>query len=406
MRRAVIAVALFAAFCAPGEPKKKSPPAPARAAAQNLLSLNAGAAVVSRTAEAMLDASAVRAIDTDLHTMWVSPPGDPQQTLVFSLPARARIDQVGLRGGSKAELLASAIRVDVSVDGQNFATVATVKPVVSEEPQMTRIPPVEAAYVRFVILGGGAYVQIASVNASGTLLETPKPASMTGCFAINGFPASFVQSGAEVVGQVGAGTRLAIVEGGSDGRFYRFAWVRGLEFGLAAVSITPDGEHVSGIVWHEEAIQQQQFFAADWLGDRVPCDKPAPPAISVFRTYLERFQRFPLFGLRFDETGKLHEEDSAATLSRVTAFLSANPNLPVRFVAHELQHSTPDGNRRIAQARIDSLRAALQKNGVKLANVTFVVLGEEKPRREATIDLTRAMYSSVDLELVARQSAF
>ncbi len=401
MRNAVLATALFAAFCAPREPQKtpSATAAPPAAAAPNLLSLSEGAAVVSRTSEALLDASAVRAIDTDPHTMWVSPPDDPQQTLVFSLPARARIDQIGLRSGSKAEYLANGIRFDLSTDGQNFTPVATITPVVSEAAQMVRIPPTNAAFVRVNVLGAkGTYVQVASVNATGTLIEAPAPA-IGGCFAVNGFHASFVQKGAEVVGEVAGDARSTLVEGGSDGRFFRFAWVRGPEYGLAAVSVTPDGRHLSGIVWHEEALGETQFFAPDWLGDRVSCEKTAPPSVGVFRSYLERFSRFPLFGLRFDGSGRLHEGDSAATLSRVTAFLSANPTLPIRFVAHELLHSTPDENRRIAQARIDSLRAALGKNGVKLANVAFVALGAETPRREATTDLTRAMYSSVDLEV-------
>jgi hypothetical protein len=340
--------------------------------------------------------------------MWVSPPDDPQQTLVFSLPARARIDQIGMRSGSKAEHLASGIRFDLSTDGQNFTPVATITPVVSEAGQMVRIPLTNAAFVRMTVLGAkGTYVQVASVNATGTLIEAPAAAPIDGCFAVNGSPASFVQKGAEVVGEVAGGARPTIVEGGSDGRFFRFAWVRGPEYGLAAVSVTPDGRHLSGIVWHEEALQESQFFAADWLGDRVSCAKAAPPSAGVFRSYLERFGRFPLFSLRFDESGELHDGGSAATLSRVTAFLSANPALPVRFVSHELLHSTPDENQRIAQARIDSLRAALQKNGVNLANVAFVALGAKTPHREATTDLTRAMYSSIDLEVaVPRKRVF
>jgi hypothetical protein len=366
--------------------------------------MNLGAAVVSRTAEAVLGASAVRAIDTDPHTMWVSPPDDPRQTLVFSLPARARLEQIGLQSSFKNELLATSIRFDLSADGQKFTEAATLTPAPGGQQQLVRIPPTEAAFVRVNVLGGkGTYVQIASVDAVGSLLEAVNAASIGGCFAINGFPASFTQRGAEVLGQLNEGLRPTLVDGGTDGRFYRFAWIRGAEYGLAAVSITPDGKHLDGIVWHEEAMQIAQFYAPDWLGDRVPCGKAPAPVDAVFRSYIGRFRHFPLFGLRFDESGKLHQADSAATLNRVTALLSANPNLPVRFVSHELLHSTPQENQRVAQARIDSLREALQKVGVKLAHVTFVAVGADKPRREAAIDLTRAMYSSIDLELaVAR----
>jgi F5/8 type C domain len=372
---------------------------PERAAPPNLLEIARGAAVVSRTGEAILTSSAVRAIDGDPHTMWVCPPGDPLQTLVYSLPARARVEQLGLRTSGKEEYRASSIRLDLSLDGQNFATAATVTPKVSDEPQFFRISPAEASFVRVSVLGArGTYVQIGSLYAVGKLLDPVKPGELGGCFSLNGSPASFTQKGSSVDGFIG-GDDGSTLEGGSDGRFYRFAWVRGPQYGLAAMSVTPDGKHASAVVWHEEALQITQFLANDVLGDRVPCGTPAPHPISVFRSYLERFRYFPLYGLRFNDSGRLLEDDSAATLLRVTEFLIANPNLPVRFAAHELLQSTPELNRRIAQARIDSLRTALQKNGVNLARVTFAALGAEQPHREASIDLTRAMYSSVDLEL-------
>ncbi len=401
MRKALIAIALAAAFCGRQAPEKAQP-APAvvkTATPPNLLEITRGAAVVSRTGEALLTASAVRAIDGDPHTMWVSPPADPQQTLVFSLPARARVEQLGLRTGANEEYRVEGIRFELSLDGENFVTAATVSPKESGETQFFRISPAVASFVRVSVLGArGNFVQIGSVYAVGTLLDPVKPGDLGGCFSLNGCPASFSRSGSDVTGFIGGddGTTL---EGGSDGRFYRFAWTRGPQFGLAAMSVTPDGKHASAVVWHEEAIQATQFFANDLLGDRVPCGKATAPAVSVFRTYLERFHYFPLFGLRFDDSGRLLEDESAATLLRVMQFLVANPNLPIRFTAHELLQSTPDLNHRLAQARIDSLRTALQKNGANLAHVTFVALGAEKPHREASIDLTRAMYSSIDLEL-------
>ncbi len=408
MRNAVVAVALLVAFCAPREGAKAPAPKPAaaaaKAAAPNLLSMTAGAAVVSRTAEALLDASAVRAIDTDPGTMWVSPPDDPKQTLIFSLPGRANITAVGIRKGLRPELRPVAVQIDASLDGQTFTPLTTIKPSKGDAPDIVRVLPAEAAFLRFSVLGGqDRYVQIAEVEADGAQIGVPPLPSLNGCYSVNGAAASFVQNGSDVAGEVALGSQTTVLEGGSDGHFFRFAWIRGKEYGLAAISVTPDGQHLSGIVWHEEAIQQTQFMAPDWLGDRAACEHPSAPSASVFRSYLQREHRFPLYGLRFDPSGRLHEEDSAATLSRVTAFLSANPRLPVRFVAHELLHSTPDENRRIAQARVDSLRAALLKNGVNLANVTFLAPGADTPHRQATTTLTRAMYSSLDLEVaVAR----
>lgn len=359
---------------------------------------------MSRTGEALLTASAVRAIDGDIHTKWFSPPSDPQQTIVFSLPGRSRLEQLGLQTGTNGAYTAEGVRFDLSADGEHFVTAATVSPKESDEPQLFRISPTIASFVRVSVLGAKSnFAQIGSVHAVGALLDSTNAGQLDGCFSVNGFPSTFTQSGSTVTGFVG-GNDHTTFEGGTDGHFYRLAWIRGPQFGLAAMTVTPDGKHLSAIVWHEEAVQASQFFADDLLGDRVPCSAaPEQPALSVFRAYVERFHYFPLFGLRFDDSGRLLEADSAATLLRVTQFLIANPALPVRFAAHELLQSTPDLNRRLAQARLDSLRAALQKNGVNLAHVTFEAFGAEKPHREASIDLTRAMYSSIDLELnVAR----
>jgi hypothetical protein len=204
-------------------------------------------------------------------------------------------------------------------------------------------------------------------------------------------PAAFSQKGSLVEGSVGD----TFVEGGSDGRFFRFAWIRGRtpEYGLAAVSITPDGRHLSGIVWHEEAIQSAMFLADDWLGEKCGGQWPPPVGIGeapVLQTYLQRFGYFPLYGLRFDDAGRLDEAESAATLDRITPFLKPN----VRFVSHELIRDPGT-----AQTKLDTLRAALQKRGVNLTGIDFVSMGNRDPRRPADIDLTRAMYGTVELQI-------
>jgi hypothetical protein len=382
---AVIAVFLA---CAPHEApgpvvQKPAPP--------NLLELSRGAAVVSRTGEAALTVSAVRAIDGDDKSIWTNPPENLRQTLVFSLPAPARIDQLGLTTAAKPPNEIRSAHFELSEDGQQFVDAGTFSFGLSARPQLFAIKPATARYVRVTTLAGGSqsYLQINTVHAIGSLLEAPRAASIDGCWSINELPAAFTQKGSFVEGSVGD----KLVEGGSDGRFYRFAWIRGPQYGLAAVSLTPDGKHLGGIVWHEEAIQSAMFLADDWLGNR--CGGQAPPPVRtgespVLQTYLQRFGYFPLYGLRFDDNGRLDEAESAATLDRITSFLKPN----VRFVAHELIRDPAT-----AQTKLDTLRAALQKRGVTLAGIDFVSMGNRDPRRPADIDLTRAMYGTVELQI-------
>jgi hypothetical protein len=363
----------------------------------NLAALARGGAIVSRTAELDLRHSATRLIDGSGSTGWVTPSGDPAQSVVLSLPAPARIDRVGIL----TTLLSSAardLRFDFSLDGEHFTRSVTMTGKEQDGPQVIAVaPPVDAQYIRLSTLNARSnYVLIRELIVNGAFLAQPNAGAIDGCWSINDQPATFRSDRASVLGYVG-GVDDTTLDGGSDGRFYRFAWTRDKEYGLAAMSVTPDGKHLSSVVWHEQAIEMDQFHANDWLGERGAC--PPKSEVDVFETYLQRFGYFPLYALRFADDGTLEDDASAPTLARVTKLLAANPQLQVRFAAHELTRTTARENLAVAQRKIASLHDALTRRGVDLPRANFIALGEEHPRREATTDLTRAMYSSVDLEL-------
>jgi hypothetical protein len=368
-----------------------------------------GAAVVSRTGEATLSTSAVRAIDTNATTIWVSPPANLKQSFVFSLPSRSRVEQVGLSTSAKRETAIRSAKFELSEDGEHFTDVGTYAIKMSAEAQLFRISPRTARYVRLTTLAGNAeYVQLGTAYAIGEGVEPQRDPSIDGTWSINEQPASFIQKGSHVDGRV-EGNLDFFLEGGSDGRFFRFAWTRAkdLEYGLAAISVSLDGKHLSGMVWHEEALQAAQFWADDWLGDRsgAPASAGGAPASAggasrtdrpaeagaPLRSYLERFGYFPLYGLRFDDAGHLSEQQSVATIDAIIPYIHPNKT---RFVAHELNR-----NPAIGQTEMDTLRAALQKRGVDLTNVDFVPMGNREPRRPTFDDLTRAMYSSVEIQI-------
>jgi len=335
-------------------------------------------------------------IDTTNATGWVTPASDPAQTVVLSLPARARIDRVGIVTlATKAAV--RDLRIDFSLDGSTFtrAVVLSAKEADGEQTVPVTLP-VEAQYVRFSTLNArSVYLSIRQAVVNGTFLTTPAPGPIDGCWSIDGQPATFHSDRATVVGYAG-GMRDMKLDGGSDGRFYRFAWTRDKQYGLVAMSVTPDGKHLAAIVWHEEAIDIDQFYADDWLGDRGGC--PENRDVDVFPTYLQRFGYFPLYALRFSDDGTLDDDASSPELARIAKLIASNPQLQIRFVAHELTHPSPQENLAVAQKKIATLRDALSRRGVP-AKIGFVAVGEEHPHRAGTNPLIRAMYSSVDLEL-------
>jgi hypothetical protein len=389
---------LLIGFLACNRPSAQTPaPAPiAPPPKPNLLGLWQGASVVSRTAELDLGHSAVRLIDSSRGMVWVTPAGDPAQSVVLSLPARTRIDRVGL-ATTKTDAAARDLRIDFSIDGENFNRGVALSAKQSEDEQDVPLaPPAEAQYVRLTTLNGwGPHLLIRDLIVNGAFLAPAAAGQIDGCWSINGQPATFHADRAAVTGYAG-GTNDMTLDGGSDGRFYRFAWTRDKQYGLAAISVTPDGKHLSAIVWHEQAIDFDSFYADDWLGDRGSC--PAAKENNVFATYLERFGYFPLYALRFSDDGTLDPDASAPELARLTKLIAANPQLQMRFVAHELTHANARENLAVAEKKVVTLRSALSR-GLAVEKLNFIALGEQHPRREGTNPLVRAMYSSVDLEL-------
>ncbi len=395
--RTVVAV-LVAATLATGCGRKQSPTPPHTAARAvdadertNLLNLAYGASVVSRTAESMLDFAAVRAIDGDPGSYWLSPPEDVRQTLTFSLPARSRLTQLGVQTSDNVKVAVREVRFALSVDGINFSPPITMKPAATLGVQLTAIPPTEASYVRIeTIAAGEKLAQLISVQARGQELKKPQP-RLEGCWIVNGEPAWFRQQGARVYGSIG-GRHPIRLEGGSDGRLFRFAWVRGQQYGYAAISVTPDAKNFAGMLWHEEAIPL--FFRSAWQGIRNPCATPPSPPQNVLANHLDRIGRFPLFGLTFDDRNALDEARSSETLGALAAQLKSGR---FRLVSREYRYSE-GRNAEVAATRLNTLAAALRSRGVELEKDALVPLGSSQPRQDPSTAVMRALYGCIEME--------
>src|SRR6266571_8747227 len=83
----------------------------------SLLDLAHGSTVVSRTGEVLLDFSALRAVDGDPGSFWLSPMHDLPQSMVIALPARSRIDRVGIRTLPKGAFTPNHVTFETSIDG-------------------------------------------------------------------------------------------------------------------------------------------------------------------------------------------------------------------------------------------------------------------------------------------------
>jgi hypothetical protein len=435
--RGVAFVLLAALACRREAPAPKAPAAAPTSAKQatgpddpneraNLLNYAHGATVISRTGEAALSNSALGAIDGDLTSAWVINASDYPQTETIALATRSRIDRVGIATGGRQPFAIGIVEFESSLDGVTYKPLGRITPKRSETPQLVSVTPAEARFVRATLVSGDRNGRASALFALGAELEPAHGVRIDGCWTINGMPATFAQHGAHAFGTIETSPTPTQLDGGFDGRFFRFTWSRGASYGFAALSVSPapvilseakdlksrnlrpfavsaaQGDvanvtHLSGHHWHEEPIPL--FFAESWFGERHDCTPNVADHGEVTRALLKRSGRAPLYGLAFDANGNLIESASVDTLTVLRAFLLGNPSLQARLIAHEFHAATPEQNRAIANARLTTIEQSLLRNGVPKGRLSFVAAGSDNPRELPVTDAMRSLYSSVDLEI-------
>ena len=366
---------------------------------RNLLNIGRGAAVVSRTAELTFENSAIRAIDGDPETLWSSPPLDFDQTLLFSLPAPVRIEQIGIRTPPSAAARTEALTIEWSADGESFNPLISPSLQASMKPQMFKAGADNVRYIRLHVTDGGARLAaLQSVLVHGKWLAPPSVPPIAGCFSVNEAAARFHERDGRVSGSVGD-DEPQFVDGGVDDATYRFAWTRGPEWGYALVTLTPDGQTLNGLTWHEEAAAHS--FGTSWYGSRQPCGESGQrvDADEVVRTFLRRSGWYPLFSLHFDESGGLIEARSGGGLDVIRMVQQRAQGHRIRIVAREYRARSSDEARKRTAARLESLRNALARRGVDVSRIDFVAAGSDSPRRPVDIEVMSRFYGAVEIEL-------
>lgn len=411
MRFRALLLSLIVASLACAPEKKSVPPLPPvtpDAAAEvvepdfdadNLLNLAYGASVVSRTAELNLEASAAQAIDGVTSSAWASPPGGPQQTLVFSLLAPASVSQLGVTTPDVEGQTPAQARFESSMDGTTWRLAATVDLKAAKQPQLVDVKPFTTQYLRVSFVEKSDYYAYArSIHAIGSEIAPPSPKSPAGCWTINEKRASIVQDGARIAGTIDTVPPTSF-EGGTDGRVARFLWTRGPMWGHGVMTLTPDGGALTAVEIHESI--HIQHLGGSWFGERCASDTAAPADVGIEAARLvERTERWPLFGLAFDGNDALLDGPSAATLDSLARLVAAQPSQRFRLTSYELRESDPAKNRSRAAERLTSLRAGLSARNVDLSRLDFVTGGSDWKGPALSVAIQRLLASAIVVEAV------
>lgn len=365
----------------------------------NLLNLAYGASVVSRTAEAILDASAVHSIDSTIRTGWMSPPASPTQTFVFSLLAPARITQVGITPPESDDQAPTSVTFEVSADATHWRALKTIATKGGKEPQLVDVPPTVAQYIRTTTAGKDTIV-VRSFHAIGEELSAPPFPPIEGCWRINEVPARIVRDGTTITGIL-ATNPPTLLDGGTNGRVVELMWTQGPMWGYGAITLAPNAATLSGIRIHEEISTQQ--YAEGWFGDRIPCDGVTlnPPRPGTLHSRAPQ-DRWSMFGIFFDGNDRIAIDPSGAALDALAKRIAAEPSQRFRIVAHELRSAGAAENQQRTETRIASMRETLQSRGIDVSRIDFVAAGSEWKEPPIETALQRLMASRIDLERFGR----
>jgi len=353
----------------------------------NLLNMAYGATVVSRTGELSLENSAVHAIDGDSATIWSTPPGGFDETMVFALPALSRITRVGLTVSTNDATVPEDVHFSASRDGKTWRDVVTMNLQAADVPQFITVRTFDARFIRIRSRTKRYYTHIRSVHAIGNPLAAAAPPAPEGCWVINGQTARFARQGARVYGEL-ATTPPTFVDGGIEERLVRLQWRRGPTWGLAAMTIGAAPRTLTGVTFYERQMDAFGIGAA-WFGTPVPCASAPQPRIVDDR-------RFVLYGVAFDANDRIDAAASASALDAAAEYVRRTPR--VRVVAHEYRLANAAQNRARCVARLNAVREALRARGVDVARLELVPSGSSGDISAVVTELQRRVASRIEIE--------
>jgi hypothetical protein len=272
--------------------------------------------------------------------------------------------------------------------------VLLTNPKVANGVQLHKVDPFEANFLRVEVLEPKEqYAQIISVHAHGEEIYPAELKSFDGCWMINGQQAQLVQRGARITGVI-FGEPMTALDGGIDGRVAKLMWLRGPQWGYAAVTLTADQRALSALTFHQNPLTG--YAARAWFGQRCENHRTFEAAAPVH--FLNRSGQWTMSGLAFDEREQLVETMSAATIDDLMALMKSAPDQKFRIIAHEFRFGK-DENRQRAVARIAALRAALDARGADWSRLELVPSGDEWHIAEPVFAVQRLLWSRIDLQL-------
>ncbi len=106
---------------------------------------------------------------------------------------------------------------------------------------------------------------------------------------------------------------------------------------------------------------------------------------------------FVALDIHFDTAKATIKADSEAQVDEIASLLKANPKLKLSVEGHTDNTGTPEGNRKLSDARAASVKAALVAKGIEAPRLQSKGFGQDKPVADNRTEEGRAKNRRVEL---------
>jgi OmpA-OmpF porin, OOP family len=383
-------------------------PAPAATEEVNALCLLSGARQVDETGVPLREPLAEPLIDGLVDRPW-EPRIRDAGPVIFQLAEPFDLTSIEVVNSGNEEgwpgLSVKELKVAVAPAASGpWTPLADLKLEKQTVPQRFKASAAAARTVRVTLgknWGNAEWYGIAELSIFGKR-SAPRKTDFNGAWDTNYGELKLVQTGERIWGCYGeprskAGN--AIVDGTVEGAVFAGGWREATETGaessagLMIFALTREGE-LSG-VWGHGADPKER--TARWDGRRkaaatVVCE---PPERSLGKELAAR-GRVVLRGILFDTGKDVIRAESEPVLKELAAAMKAAPKKTYLIEGHTDDRGGKDYNQTLSEKRAASVKAWLEKAGVKVALKT-VGFGQSKPAAPNTTDGGRAANRRVEV---------